>query len=97
MSSVGAMLRDYSPATSGSSLSKGLAPLPSVAASTCVEPDHRELIHSVGTVLHRRVRDNEECDEKMILPLFCEDTHTEPEPEDRYEVALPPIHLQMLR
>ena len=27
--------------------------------STCVEPDYRELIHSVSTVLQRRIRDNE--------------------------------------
>ena len=62
--------------------------------STCVEPDHRELILSVGTVLHRRVRDNETCETKLMLPLFCEDTHTEPEPEDQFQVSLPLLHLQ---
>jgi hypothetical protein len=65
-------------------------------ASTCVEPDHRELIRSVGTVLHRRVRDNESADTKIALPLFCEDTHTEPQPEVRYEVTVPLLHLQVL-
>ena len=65
-------------------------------SSTCVAPDHRELIHSVGTVLHRRVRDNETAECKLMLPLFCEDTHTEPEPEERYEVTLPLMHLQTL-
>jgi hypothetical protein len=65
-------------------------------ASTCVEPDHRELIRSVGTVLHRRVRDNESADTKLTLPLFLEDTHTAPEPEERYEVSLPMLHLQQL-
>jgi len=66
------------------------------AASTCVEPDHRELIRSVATVLYRRIRDNETADSKVITPLFCEDTHTEPEPEDRYEVTLPLYHQQLL-
>ena len=64
--------------------------------STCVEPDHRELIRSVASVLHRRVRDNETEENKLILPLFCEDTHTEPEPEDRFDVVLPLLHLQLL-
>ena len=64
--------------------------------STCVEPDHRELIRSVGVVLHRRVRDNETAETKLTLPLFCEDTHTEPQPEEQYEVTVPLLHLQML-
>lgn len=64
--------------------------------STCVEPDHRELIRAVGTILHRRVRDNEDADTKITMPLFCEDTHTESEPEERYEVTLPLLHLQMM-
>ena len=48
--------------------------------STCVEPDHRELIRSVSVVLHRRIRDNEDAESKLLLPLFCEDTHTEAPP-----------------
>ena len=108
--------------------------------STCVEPDSRELIRSVGTVLHRRggaegfelelerqaslrpvlrsrarglapprpadlafcpptrcrIRDNETEENKMSYPLFQEDTHTEPEVEDRFELALPLLHLQMI-
>ena len=94
----------YSPATSGSSIQTP-AMVPPIfaqqqqqqlgATSTCVDPDHVELIHSVGTVLYRRVRDNETADTKLALPLFCEDTHTEPEPEDRWEVALPLMHLQL--
>ena len=66
------------------------------AASTCVEPDHRELIRSVAQVLHRRVRDNETAEAKVVMPLFCEDTHTEPEPEEQYEVCLPLYHQKML-
>ena len=66
------------------------------SSSTCVEPDHRELIRSVGVVLHRRVRDNETAESKVVLPLFCEDTHTEPEPEEHYEVSFPLYHQQML-
>eukprot|EP00966_Prymnesium_polylepis_P132906 3072232-Prymnesium_polylepis.1 len=50
-----------------------------VQQSTCVEPDSRALIHSVSTVLHRRIRDNETADMKTTLPLFLEDTHTEPQ------------------
>ena len=65
-------------------------------SSTCVEPDHRELIRSVGTVLHRRVRDNEAVEAKITLPLFMEDTHTEPEPEERFDVTMPMLHLQTL-
>ena len=64
------------------------------SVSTCVEPDHRELIRSVGTVLSRRVRDNEQVDAKITLPLFMEDTHTEPEPEELYDVVMPHLHLQ---
>ena len=45
---------------------------------------------------YRRIRDNETADSKFITPLFCEDTHTEPEPEDRYEVTLPLYHQQLL-
>lgn len=66
------------------------------SSSTCVEPDHRELIRSVATVLHRRVRDNETADSKVTLPLFCEDTHTEPEPEERYALSLPLLHQQLI-
>ena len=65
-------------------------------SSTCVEPDHRELIRSVGTVLYRRVRDNEAVEAKITLPLFMEDTHTEPEPEERFDVSMPMLHLQTL-
>ena len=66
------------------------------AHSTCVEPDHRELILSVGTVLHRRVRDNELVEAKITPPLFMEDTHTEPEPPEEYDVVMPLLHLQTL-
>jgi hypothetical protein len=74
-------------------------------ASTCVEPDHEELIRSVSSVLQHRVRDNEQAraplsararsalptpcrarrqvGTKAVLPLFCEDTHTDEQPEDR--------------
>lgn len=69
---------------------------PSPPLSTCVDPDHRELIRSVGTVIHRRVRDNETADYKHILPLFCEDTHTAPVLDERFEVTVPLLHLQML-
>lgn len=65
-------------------------------SSTCVEPDHRELIRSVGTILHRRVRDNESVEPKITLPLFMEDTHTEPEPPEVFDVAMPMLHLQTL-
>lgn len=44
--------------------------------STCVEPDYRELIHSVSWVLARRISDNEGFDSKKILPLFCEVSHS---------------------
>ena len=66
--------------------------LPSV--STCVEPDHRELIQSVGVVLARRVRDNETNEMKLAPSAFCEDFHTEPEPADSYDVVIPLLHLQ---
>jgi len=64
--------------------------------STCVEPDYRELIHSVSTVLQRRIRDNETAEAKLSLPLFCEDTHTEPVVEDEYAVSLPLEHVSIL-
>ena len=64
--------------------------------STCVEPDYRELIHSVSTVLQRRIRDNETAESKLSLPLFCEDTHTEPVVEDEYAVSLPLEHVSIL-
>ena len=70
--------------------------LPISSGSTCVEPDSRALIRSVSTVLHRRIRDNETADTKTTLPLFLEDTHTEPEVEDRFEVTLPLLHLQLV-
>ena len=60
--------------------------------STCVEPDYRELIHSVSWVLSRRIADNEGFDSKKILPLFCEDTHTATPAEDRYGVEFPVFH-----
>ena len=62
--------------------------------STCVEPDHRELIRSVSVVLYRRIRDNEDAESKLLLPLFCEDTHTEPPPEPEYEVSMPILPAQ---
>ena len=62
--------------------------------STCVEPDHRELIRSVSVVLYRRIRDNEDAESKLLLPLFCEDTHTEPPPEPEYEVSMPTLPTQ---
>ncbi len=88
---------------SSSPNSSGISPLPtylrespsSTNTSTCVEPDHRELIHSVATVLHRRIRDNETAESKVVLPLFCEDTHTDPEPEDRFALSMPLLHLQL--
>ena len=64
--------------------------------STCVEPDHRELIRSVSVVLHRRIRDNEDAESKLLLPLFCEDTHTEAPPEPEYEVSMPTLPVQAL-
>jgi hypothetical protein len=64
--------------------------------STCVEPDHRELIRSVSVVLHRRIRDNEDAESKLLLPLFCEDTHTEAPPEPDYEVSMPALPVQSL-
>ena len=64
--------------------------------STCVEPDHRELIRSVSVVLYRRIRDNEDAESKLLLPLFCEDTHTEPPPEPEYEVSMPMLPAQAL-
>mmetsp|Transcript_36009 Transcript_36009/g.81717 ORF Transcript_36009/g.81717 Transcript_36009/m.81717 type:complete len:315 (-) Transcript_36009:146-1090(-) len=64
--------------------------------STCVEPDSRELIRSVSTVLHRRIRDNESIDAKTTLPLFLEDTHTEPEVEEQFALTLPLLHVQLL-
>ena len=103
-SNVGSQSVDKSPGGSSSGLSIAGAVPPVFAqqaqqpggVSTCVEPDHRELIRSVGTVLHRRVRDNETVEEKIILPLFCEDTHTTPEPKELYEVSMPLLHLQMV-
>ena len=65
-------------------------------SSTCVEPDHRELIRSVSVVLHRRIRDNEDAESKLLLPLFCEDTHTEAPPEPTYEVSMPTLPVQAL-
>ncbi len=76
------------------------------STSTCVEPDHEELIRSVSSVLQHRVRDNEQAlappatrgpacpprpprvsrcqvGAKAVLPLFCEDTHTDEQPGDR--------------
>lgn len=67
-----------------------------VSNSTCVEPDSRALIRSVSTVLHRRIRDNESTDSKTTIALFLEDTHTEPEPEDKFELAFPLLHLQLV-
>jgi len=64
--------------------------------STCVEPDHRELMRSVSVVLHRRIRDNEDAESKLLLPLFCEDTHTEAPPEPEYEVSMPTLPVQAL-
>jgi len=64
--------------------------------STCVEPDSRELIRSVSTVLHRRIRDNESAESKTTLPLFLEDTHTEPEAEEQFALTLPLLHLQLI-
>ena len=107
MSSVGSTLgpdrRDRG-SPSGSSGLSSVAPhagfFPAIiqagAGSSCVDPDHRELIRSVGTVLHRRVRDNESAETKVMHALFCEDTHTTPVPEARFELTLPLLHLQML-
>lgn len=83
---------------SGSTLSGAGASNISIPTQTssCVEPDHRELIRSVSTVLYRRIRDNETADTKFTLPLFCEDTHTEPPAEDQYSLTLPLLHLQMI-
>ena len=78
--------------SSGSSSKSPLEP----ETSTCVEPDHRELIRSVSVVLHRRIRDNEDAESKLLLPLFCEDTHTEPVPEPEYKVSMPMIPTQTL-
>lgn len=63
--------------------------------STCVEPDSVALIRSVSTVLQRRIRDNESADQKTMLPLFLEDTHTEPEIEDQFALTFPTLHLQL--
>lgn len=67
-----------------------------VTMSTCVEPDHRELIRSVSSVLQRRVRDNESAESKAVLPLFCEDTHTDAPTEDRYDVCFPSASMQSI-
>ena len=64
--------------------------------STCVEPDHRDLIRSVSVVLYRRILDNEDAESKLLLPLFCEDTHTDPPPEPEYEVSMPTLPTQAL-
>ena len=64
--------------------------------STCVEPDHRELIRSVGTVLHRRVRDNETVEEKIILRCFARTLTQRRVPKELYEVSMPLLHLQMV-
>ena len=74
--------------------SSSLAVAVPAQTSTCVEPDSRELIRSVSTVLHRRISDNEDAESKMLLPLFMEDTHTVPTAEDRYAVTLPLLHFQ---
>ena len=64
--------------------------------STCVEPDSHELMRSVSGVLWRRIRDNEMADSKLTLPMFCEDTHTEPEAEDKFSLSMPLLHFQVL-
>eukprot|EP00965_Chrysotila_dentata_P191050 6174279-Pleurochrysis_carterae.AAC.2 len=40
------------------------------APSTCVEPDHKELIYSVSTVLARRIRDSEQAECKVCAQLL---------------------------
>jgi len=98
-SSAGLDLNALHDSSSGSSSRSPLEQETAIRArqqSTCVEPDHRELIRSVSVVLHRRIRDNEDAESKLLLPLFCEDTHTEPVPEPEYRVNMPTIPSQTL-
>ena len=98
-SSIGLDLNALQDSSSGSSSKSPLEPETAARTrqqSTCVEPDHRELIRSVSVVLHRRIRDNEDAESKLLLPLFCEDTHTEPVPEPEYRVNMPMIPTQTL-
>ncbi|KAJ1633889.1 hypothetical protein T492DRAFT_866047 [Pavlovales sp. CCMP2436] len=59
------------------------------STSTCVDPSHEDLLMSVGTVLQRRIQENERLGNKREVMLFCEDTHTRTVLPDTYEVAHP--------
>jgi hypothetical protein len=59
------------------------------STSTCAEPNHEELLMSVGAVLQRRIEGNEMLANKREVPLFLEDTHTRVVRPDTYEVAHP--------
>ncbi len=79
----------------GNRFPRGAERAPS-SASTCVDPDHIELIRSVSAVLVRRMHDNEEAEERLRMPLFNEDTHTVKPASDRWRVEVPSLYVPAL-